>query len=96
MGWETVKGIRYFCETTYVDGERFRHCWGSGPEAEAAALRIASERAAEAKDRNDLRVFILRDKNMDRLINDSDTAITITIRDCLAGTGYHDARHPWR
>ena len=48
MGWETVKGRRYFYETTVESGERVRRCHGSGVEAHQAAARVEQEQRIRA------------------------------------------------
>jgi hypothetical protein len=60
MGW----GKRFY-ETTYGDGQRTRRCWGCGPGATEAAMRVQDEKNARAEDIALVRSYQLRDKQIE-------------------------------
>jgi hypothetical protein len=65
MGW----GKRFY-ETTYGDGQRTRRCWGCGPGATEAAMRVQDEKNARAEDIALVRSYQLRDKQIDRKVKE--------------------------
>ncbi len=95
MGWETIKGRRYFYETTYVEGKRIRRCWGRGPEAVTAAARIEQQRARLA-DLAQVRAFRDRDRQIDQQVEEFNATVHHTIQTHLHQAGYHYCRSQWR
>ncbi len=96
MGWETIKGRRYFYETTYVEGKRIRRCWGRGPEAVAAAARVEQKRQSRLADLAQVQAFRDRDRQIDKQVEEFIATVTHTIQTHLHQAGYHYCRNQWR
>ena len=96
MGWETIKGRRYFYETTYVEGKRVRRCWGRGPDAVAAAARVEQQRQTRLADLVQVRSFRDRDRQIDKQVDQFNANISHTIQTHLNQVGYHYNRSQWR
>ena len=96
MGWETINGRRYFYETTYVDNERIRHCWGYGLDAMKAAARVEREQEARKTDIAWLKATKERNYDLDHRIATLNARIHKTINTQLSQVGYHYLRGQWR
>ena len=96
MGWEKIKGRRYFYETTFENGERVRVCHGSGIEAQIAAARVAQERQLRAVDIARVRALKAEYQQVEQLIDHHATRIHHTINKKLHLAGYHYLRGKWR
>ena len=89
MGWEKVRGQRYFYEILSVDGEKVRKFWGNGIEAQMAAVRVAQEREARAKDLAVVRAWEKRDRVIDRKTDALDAFFALSLERVLMDAGYH-------
>ncbi len=96
MAWETINGRRYFYETTVIDGQRIRHCWGNGPEAEQAAARVKQAKQKRAQELERLRSQRLKDQQIDDLVAAFNADIKTFIDQHLHRAGLRYTCGQWR
>ena len=95
MGWKTIKGRRFFYEDIYVDGERTWKSWGSGIEAQQAALRVEKVKAENARDLALVRAWEERDWGIDKKTDVLDRLVQREVRTFLVQEGFHQQNYRW-
>ena len=100
MGWQKVGNQRYYYERKRVDGEIVSRYIGCGPEAEAKAradaVEMAAQREEDRRDREVVRKWMERDREIDALTNWLDAFIKSSLETQLAKSGYHRVNGTWR
>ncbi len=96
MGWENVKGRRYFYEITYTNGKRTRKCWGSGPEAHQAEARVNLARAQRRIAKARLEDAKARDRHIDNLVANFNEDVQSILTNHFNRAGLYYTRGEWR
>lgn len=98
MGWKIRKGGRYYyLAERGIDGRPRRVYLGAGPEAVAAATRVAGRQAARAQDRADAHRDDERHRTAIAPLLTLVERSTVLVTRLMTAAGYHrHDRGPWR
>jgi hypothetical protein len=96
MAWRSRNGIRYYYQTTKVNGRPVNRYIGRGDDAEQVAAEVEERKAS----RNKTRLEILGAREQvtvaDHLAKLSDEGTDLLLEACLRAQGYHRTAGHWR